>query len=327
MVRVGVIGTNWITDWFIEAAKLVDDFELTAVYSRTKERAEEFAAKYEVETTFTNLEEMAASSVIDAVYIASPNAYHAEQSNLFLRNGKHVLCEKPLAANAAEVRKMIDTAREHNVLLMEAMKSTLLPNFKVTQDNLYKIGRVRKFFSSYCQYSSRYDKYKEGIVLNAFNPIYANGALMDLGTYCIYPLITLFGEPEDIKATSVMLESGVDGEGSVLLQYEDKEAVVMYSKISNSHLPTEIQGEEGSIIIDKLHTAEHVEIRYNDGSIEELTVEQPYPAMYYEIKEFIDLIGAGKLESRMNSHDNSYKTMQVMDQVRKSIGLVYPNDK
>src|SRR5690606_15889929 len=163
--------------------------------------------------------------------------------------------------------------------------------------------------------------------VNASNPLYANGALMDLGTYCIYPLITLFGEPEDIKATSVMLESGVDGEGSVLLQYEDKEAVVMYSKISNSHLPTEIQGEEGSIIIDKLHTAEHVEIRYNDGSIEELTVEQPYPAMYYEIKEFIDLIGAGKLESRMNSHDNSYKTMQVMDQVRKSIGLVYPNDK
>ncbi|MFD1778528.1 Gfo/Idh/MocA family protein [Fredinandcohnia salidurans] len=327
MVRVGIIGTNWITERLLEAVKSVEDFELSAVYSRTRERAEEFADKYEIETTFTNLEEMAASSNIDAVYIATPNAYHAEQSILFLQNGKHVLCEKPLAANATEVKKMIETAKEHNVLLMEAMKSTLLPNFKAIQNNLHKIGRVRKFFSSYCQYSSRYDKYKEGIILNAFNPIFANGALMDLGTYCLYPLVTLFGEPKDIKATSVMLESGVDGEGSVLLQYEDKEAVVMYSKISNSHLPTEIQGENGSMIIDKLHTAEDVEIRYNDGSIEKLTVEQPYPAMYYEVKEFVELIEAGKTESDINSYDNSYKTMHVMDQVREIIGLVYPNDK
>ncbi|MDI7743402.1 Gfo/Idh/MocA family oxidoreductase [Lysinibacillus fusiformis] len=327
MVRVGIVGTNWITDKLLEAAKLVENFELSAVYSRTRERAEEVAEKYNVETIFTNLEEMAASSIIDAVYIATPNAFHAEQSILFLRNNKHVLCEKPLAANASEVKKMFETANEHDVLLMEAMKSTLLPNFKAIQNNLHKIGRVRKFFSSYCQYSSRYDKYKEGIILNAFNPIYANGALMDLGSYCFYPLVTLFGEPMDIKATSVMLESGVDGEGSVLLQYEDKEAVVMYSKISNSHLPSEIQGENGSMIIDKLHMAEYVEIRYNDGSVEILTVEQPYPAMYYEVKEFVELIETGKTISDINSYVNSYKTMHVMDQVREMIGLVYPNDK
>lgn len=327
MVRVGIVGTNWITDKFLEAAKLVENFELSAVYSRTRERAEEVAEKYNVEMIFTNLEEMAASSIIDAVYIATPNAFHAEQSILFLRNNKHVLCEKPLAANASEVKKMFETAKEHDVLLMEAMKSTLIPNFMAIQNNLHKIGRIRKFFSSYCQYSSRYDKYKEGIILNAFNPIYANGALMDLGTYCLYPLVTLFGEPKDIKATNVMLESGVDGEGSVLLQYEDKEAVVMYSKISNSHLPSEIQGENGSMMIDKLHMAENVEILYNDGSVEILTVEQLYPAMYYEVKEFVELIETGKTESNINSYANSYKTMQVMDQVREMIGLVYPNDK
>lgn len=151
MVRVGIIGTNWITDQLLEAAKSVEIFELSAVYSRTRERAEEFAA----------------SSILDAVYIATPNAYHAEQSILFLQNGKHVLCEKPLAANATEVKKMIETAKEHNLLLMEAMKPTLLPNFKAIQNNLHKIGRVRKLFSSYCQYSSRYNKYKEGIILNA----------------------------------------------------------------------------------------------------------------------------------------------------------------
>ncbi|MGB3569731.1 MAG: Gfo/Idh/MocA family oxidoreductase, partial [Priestia megaterium] len=102
MIRFGVIGTNWITDRLLESAQYVDDFQLAAVYSRTIEKAEEFAGKYDIPHIFTDLEEMAASAEIDAVYIATPNAYHAEQAILFLKNNKHVLCEKPLAANAVE---------------------------------------------------------------------------------------------------------------------------------------------------------------------------------------------------------------------------------
>lgn len=326
MIRFGIIGTNWITDRFLEASKEVNDFQLTAVYSRIKERAEEFASKYSVTTLFTSLDEMAVSDDIDAVYIASPNSYHAEQAILFLQNGKHVLCEKPMAANAAEVKRMIQVAKAHNVLLMEAMKSTLLPNFKVIQDHIHKVGPIRRYFSNYCQYSSRYDKYKQGIVLNSFNPKFANGSLMDLGVYCLYPLIVLFGEPKEVKATAIMLASGIDGEGSILLKYDDKDAVVMYSKITNSYLPSEIQGEKGSIIIDKIHTPEKVEIHYNDGTVEALTVEQSHPAMYYEVKEFVELIHQGKTESIINSYKNSYTTMQIVDKVRDEINLVYPSD-
>ncbi|KGA96775.1 oxidoreductase [Alkalihalobacillus alcalophilus ATCC 27647 = CGMCC 1.3604] len=326
MVRFGVVGTNWITESLLEAAKGVTGFELTAVYSRDSKRAEEFASKYGVTKTFTSLEQMASSEEIDAVYIATPNSYHAEQAILFLQNGKHVLCEKPLAANAMEVKTMIQVAKDHNVLLMEAMKSTLLPNFKVIQENLDKIGSIRKYFSSYCQYSSRYDKYKEGIILNAFNPKYANGSLMDLGIYCLYPLIVLFGEPNDVKATGNLLDSGVDGEGNIILKYDDKNASIMHSKITNSYLPTEIQGEKGSIIIDKIHTPEKVEIHYKDGTIESLTVEQSHPSMYYEVQEFVDIIQQGRTESTTNSYKHSYTTMQIMDKVREEIGLVFPSD-
>lgn len=326
MTRIGIVGTNWITERLLDAASAVENFELAAVYSRTSERAEEFGTKYGITNLFTNLEEMAESEEIDAVYIATPNSYHAEQAILFLQHGKHVLCEKPLAANATEVARMIQVAKNHNVLLMEAMKSTLLPNFKVIQDHLHKIGPVRRYFASYCQYSSRYNKYKEGIVLNAFNPNFANGSLMDLGVYCLYPLVTLFGEPKEVKATGLILDSGVDGEGSVILKYDDKDAVVMYSKITNSYLPSEIQGEKGSMIIDKIHSAEKVVIHYNDGTIEPLTVEQSHPAMYYEVKEFIDLIKQQQTESTTNSFENSLTTMQVLDKVRKEIRLVFPND-
>lgn len=326
MIRFGIVGTNWITERLLEAASFVEDFQLTAVYSRTEERAKEVGEKYRATHLFTSLEEMAKSDVIDAVYIATPNAFHADQAVLFLENGKHLLCEKPLAANEHEVSRMITCAKQNRVVLMEAMKSTLLPNFKVIQEHIHKVGPIRKYVASYCQYSSRYDKYKEGIVLNAFKPELANGALMDLGVYCLYPLITLFGEPEKIEASAFMLESGVDGQGSVLLQYVDRDAVVMYSKITNSYTPTEIQGEHGSMMIDKIHGAEKVEIRYNDGTVEDLTVEQSLPGMYYELAEFVRLVKQGELESPTNSHERSLLTMRTMDAIRRKIGLVYPND-
>lgn len=321
-----MIGTNWITESFITAAKVVEGFTLSAVYSRTEEKAKEFADRNGAESTFADLEEMAASNTIDAVYIASPNSFHAEQAITLMNHGKHVICEKPIASNVKELESMVSAAKENNVLLMEAMRSTVTPNFKSIQENLHKIGPIRRYFASSCQYSSRYDKYKEGTVLNAFNPKFSNGSMMDIGIYCLYPMVVLFGKPDSVKANGLLLESGVDGEGSILLNYGDKDAVVMYSKISNSYVPSEIQGENGSILIDHIQDMTKIEIRYKDGTTEDITVEQNKPKMYYEAKEFIELIERGELESRVNSHENSLAVMEIMVEARRQIGLVYPAD-
>ncbi|HHU20535.1 MAG TPA: Gfo/Idh/MocA family oxidoreductase [Bacilli bacterium] len=139
MIRFGVIGTNWITDRFLAAAKLVEDFELTAVYSRTKERAEIFAEKHQATSVFSDLNDFASSDQFDAVYIASPTALHAEQAILCMENGKHAFVEKPFASNEREVGRMIEVARANQVLLMEGMKTTHMPNFGVLQ-----IFRTRK---------------------------------------------------------------------------------------------------------------------------------------------------------------------------------------
>lgn len=326
MIRFGVIGTNNITTWFLAGASLVENFKLTAIYSRTEEKAREFANRYYVENTFTSLEEMAKSDLIDAVYIASPNKLHAEQAILFMNNGKHVLCEKAFASNSKEVNKMIEVAKKNNVVLMEAMKTTVMPNFNIAMKNIYKLGKVRRYFSSFCQYSSRYDKYKEGIILNAFNPELSNGALMDIGVYTIAPMVAIFGKPGEIKASSYMLESGVDGEGSILFNYDDMEASVIYSKISNSYLPTEIQGEDGTMIIDRVNTMGSVKIIYRDGSIEDLTTNHEQDDMCYEIEEFINIIQSGERESKINSLELSKTVMEIMDEVRRQIGLVYLAD-
>ncbi|PLR82808.1 oxidoreductase [Bacillus canaveralius] len=327
MVRFGVVGTNWITEEFIKAASEVEDFVLTAVYSRTEEKAKEFARKFGVVHTFTDLESMADSGEIDAVYIASPNSLHGKQAIIFMNHGKHVLCEKPIASNSKEIAEMMTAAKKNGVLLMEALKSTLLPNFKAVQENLTKIGTARRYFASYCQYSSRYDAYKSGNILNAFKPEFSNGAIMDIGIYCVYPLVVLFGKPDEVKATGLLLESGVDGEGSLVLKYKDMDAVIMYSKITNSALPAEIQGENGNIVIDKINIPEKAEIHYRDGSVENITRNQDRNSMYYEAKEFIDLIQSGQTESQTNSLANSAAVIEILDEVRRQVGVVFPADK
>ncbi|WP_138755801.1 Gfo/Idh/MocA family protein [Paenibacillus sinopodophylli] len=327
MIRFGIIGTNWITETFIEAAREVEDFALAAVYSRSAETADAFADKHQIAGRFTDITEMAASGKIDAVYIASPNSFHARHAIACMKQGIHVLCEKPIASNAYELRQMIAAAKENGVLLMEALKSTFLPGFQAIQENISKLGEVRRYFATYCQYSSRYDAYKSGTVLNAFNPSFSNGALMDLGIYCLYPLVALFGKPDVVKATGVMLESGVDGEGSIVLQYATMDAVIMYSKITHSSLPSEIQGESGSIVIDKISEPSRVQIVYRDGTSEDISRETSSKFMFYEAKAFIELVKASRTESNVNSFTNSLITLEIMDEARKQIGLSYPADQ
>ncbi|MBZ9635655.1 Gfo/Idh/MocA family protein [Clostridium sp. FP1] len=326
VIRFGVIGTNNITDCFLNGAAQVKDFILTAVYSRSEEKGKAFAEKYNVEHIFTDLFEMAKSDLIDAVYIASPNAIHAEQAIVFLNHKKHVLCEKALASNASQVISMINAAKINQVILMEAMKTTQLPNFKIIKDNLHRIGKVRKYFGSYCQYSSRYDKYREGIVLNAFNQNLSNGGLMDIGVYCIHPMINLFGKPKEIKANALILESGVDGEGSIIFKYDEMDAIAMYSKITNSKLYSEIQGEDGNIIIENINKFEKVKIVFRDGKEEELTQFHNEHDMCYEIETFITMIKNGDIKGSSKLLQTSKWVMETMDEARKQIGLVFPAD-
>lgn len=148
MIRFAVIGTNWITRQFVEAAHESGKYKLTAVYSRSLEQAQHFANDFSVEHLFTSLEAMAESDAIDAVYIASPNSLHFSQTQLFLSHKINVICEKPLASNLAEVDAAIACARENQVVLFEAFKTACLPNFHLLRQALPKVDKLRKVFST-----------------------------------------------------------------------------------------------------------------------------------------------------------------------------------
>ncbi|MBP2630922.1 MAG: dehydrogenase [Firmicutes bacterium] len=329
MIKFGIIGTSWITEEFIRCAKLHADFKVNAVYSRSEEKAQLFAKKVGADHIFTNLKTMAESDLIDAVYIASPNSLHAEQAILFLNHKKHVLCEKSAAANSAEMKEIIRAAKSNQVAFMEALKTTFEPGMRAIKANLSKLGKIRRYFSSYCQYSSRYDAYKAGTYNNTFNPEFANGALMDLGVYCIYPLVYLFGKPDQILASAIKLDSGVDGQTTVICQYADMDAVLMFSKITASTVPSEIQGEAATLSFYSINEIEEVTIRYNDikTAKEELVFDPSRDYMYYETKAFIEMIQQNKIESSENTFQLALDVRKLMDEVRKQIGLVFPNDK
>jgi predicted dehydrogenase len=327
-IRFGVIGTNFITDRVLEGGREDGRFEAVAVCSRSEDTARSFAAKHHLPNIFTSVEDMASSPLIDAVYVASPNAFHAQQSLLCMQHGKHVLCEKAFASNAGEVRRMIDAARKYGVVLMEAMKPTLTPAFRAVRESLHEAGTIRRYFSCYCQYSSRYDKLKEGAVLNAFKPELSNGATMDIGVYTIYPMVVLFGRPETIHAAGLTLSSGVDGQAAVTFTYGNGlVATALYGKIADSSLPTEIQGEQGSIILDRINIISDVSLVRRGGATEHIRPKTDKHEYFYEIAEFIDIILEGRKESTVNSLGNSLITIEILDEIRRQLNVRFPADK
>ena len=325
MIRFAVVGTNWITRQFVDAAHESGKYKLNAVYSRSLEQARTFARDYLVEHLFTSLEEMAASPAIDAVYIASPNSLHAQQSMLFLRHKKHVICEKPLASNLREAEAAIACARENQVVLFEAFKTASLPNFIALQQALPKIGKIRKATLNYCQYSSRYQRYLDGENPNTFNPAFSNGSIMDIGFYVLAAAVTLWGEPISVQASASLLDSGVDAHGSVLLHYGDFDVTLLHSKVSDSALASEIQGEAGSLVIEKLSECQKITFIPRGEKPQNLSRTQHINTMLYEAETFAHLIEHQQIEHP--ALQASRLTSALSTEIRLQTGVKFPADE
>ena len=329
MVRFGIVGTGRISDWVLKGAAQDSRIKVTAVCSRTVEAAKAFVQRNTLAagaTIYTSVEEMVADPQVDAVYIGTPNQTHCEYTITALNAGKHVLCEKPLAINAEEGRRMVEAARRSGCLLMEAMISTLNPNFTEAVARMNEIAPVRNYSSYFCQYSSKYEALRRGEVATAFKPGTA-GAVRDVGVYTLYPLVALFGRPSTVSAKIAKVttsEGETDVYGTAYLGYEGMDATLTWSKAYDSFQPTEIAGENGNLILDEIHIARKAEIiphaapTSGQGPKPGRTIINeglPLNEYYYEFKEFADLIEAGKTESESNSLDTSLAVLEIIDKI------------
>lgn len=325
MIKFATIGTNIITDNFLNAAKQCSDLKYFATYSRSEITAKNFAEKYKIELIFTNLYELATSKEIDAVYIASPTSFHYEQAKLMLEHGKHVLVEKPITSNAKEVLELQTIAHKNNVVLIEALRAAFDPGFHKVIDLLPSLGKIRQASISFGKYSSRYDNYKDGIIENAFNPQFSNGALMDIGVYCIHPMVRLFGEPTSLVSSSILLDKNLEGCGKVLATYNDFHVDITYSKISTTYQTNEIQGEDATLIIDSIQNPRELILIHKNGTKDTYSFPIEGSNMIYEAKSWADCI-LGK-DCSSNYSYVSIIQMKVMDEIRKQQGIVFPSDQ
>lgn len=323
-MRFGIIGTGFITDWFLDAGARCGGFQLAAVYSRNLAHAKEYGAKYGATHAFDDLAALAACPDVDAVYVASPNSLHCTHSLQMLEAGKHVLCEKPVASNSAQLNKMLDTARQHNLLLLEAMRPVLSPSVEAIRQHLHRLGTVRRASLVFNQYSSRYDKYKDGVVENAFRPEFSNGALMDIGIYCVEMMVALFGKPLRIKADGVILPGSIDGQGFILAAYTDMLAELSYSKISDGAVPSVIQGEKGALVVNHLITDSTAQLILRGGKTETVSLAKDGGDMAYEIDTFIKL--ASTPEKAAVYQQCSLDSMEIIDEARRQQGIIFPAD-
>jgi len=335
MIRFGITGTGRISDWILRGALQDSRFKATAVCSRTEAAAGDFIKRHPEAfgpdaKIFTSVEEMAACPQVDAVYIGTPNATHLPFTLAAIRQGKHVLCEKPLGLSEQEVQQMISAARQRGVMLMEAMVSTLNPLFRTAREKMKEIGDIRHYSSSFCQYSTKYDALRQGVVANSFNPQMGGGALPDIGIYTTYPLVSIFGYPDEVHSDLLNIPSefgDVNIHGNVSLKYPGMTADLTFSKAVDSFNPTEICGEKGNVIIDQIHIARKVSFiphgapasgRGKAPEAEVIAEGLPKDEYFYEFEEFINTIENGRTESSVNSLQTSLLNARLMDAIKQN---------
>lgn len=327
MIGLGMIGTSRIAATFAQAAGRCGGYRLEAVYSRGEETGRAFAREQGIAAAVTSLEELGAMEQVDAVYIASPNSCHYGQAMAMLRAGKHVLLEKPATPRAKEFEALVKEARERGLVFLEAMRTAFDPGVQKLEELMGQIGPVRRATLEYSQYSSRYDAFKRGEILNAFNPALANAAVMDIGVYAVYALIRLFGEPEEVKGFSVFLDNGMEGLGTILARYPGMVGEVLYSKITDMAQDSQIQGEEGSLLADHIARPGRIILKPRKGEEQVFVMERDANPLYDEAKAFCCMAEEGALEEAAIHQKRTLAQLRVMEELRRQSGIWFPGEE
>jgi predicted dehydrogenase len=209
MVRFGVLGTARVVPYgLLVPAKEVDGVEVTAIASRTPQRAEEFAARHGIQRRFGSYEALLESSDIDAVYIALPNGLHHEWASRALEAGKHVLCEKPLAVNAQQAQSLFDLASRRGLVLVEAMHIRNLEGLR-RQRALVAGGEFGRLIHLESCFRTPYVRFSEDDF--RLSRELGGGAALDVGCYAVSCLRYVTGEePEILRVSCKCVRPQVD---------------------------------------------------------------------------------------------------------------------
>ncbi|GBU10832.1 oxidoreductase [Erysipelotrichaceae bacterium] len=321
MIRFGVIGSGAIATQFVKEAMLNETIQIIGVVARNLEKTTVFAKEYEIETVYETVEEMLASTQIDAIYIASLHPTHALYSIMALESGKHVLCEKPCSLTPQQMLKIQEAAIKSGKLFMEAMTIGFHPLYQEMKAKIGDgiIGEITHIESHLGRMSLKEHKHF---------PNLAGGCIYDIGIYNIFFILDLLGPIQKTK-TLGRKHRKWDVIGTVQVLAEHKNGAHSYSYMTMDSLSSGravIIGTKGTIEIEPSWSTPH---KYTIKFPESEDLVYTYETscwLGFEIAAFAKLIAQGKVESPMITWERSLEIQETIAQIYADLGIELPEE-
>lgn len=325
MLKWGIIGPGKISRKFCQDLIKVDGMTISAVASRSVDRADKFAQEFNIPNKYDTYTQLAQSPHVDVVYIGTPHTFHKDHSILCLTNNKHVLCEKPIAVNTSELQAMIACAQENNCFLMEAIWTKFLPSFKKMQQLISQevIGEIKMIQADF-GFAGSYDPNSR-----LYNPKLAGGSLLDVGIYPLFLSHSLLGTPATIHALGNISPTGVDASAAIILKYESGALACLNSSLeADTPIEATIGGTKGFIKMhSRWHESRKITLHHKNETIDSWEFHDEFLGYKYEIEEVGKCIQKGKVESDRLTHHFSLNLMRTMDEIRRQIEVRYPMEQ
>lgn len=292
--KIGIIGSGRIANRFMPEAKLVSGVNTQAVYNPHRESAEHFAEKWEIDA----YDDMNAFlEDVDVVYIASPHETHYAYIRTSLEHGKHVLCEKPMVLEQKQAKELFAYAKEHQLILFEGIKTAYCPGFEKLLGIACSgtIGSIR--YIDAC-----FTKLEEKTGRELSDKKYG-GSFTELGSYCLLPVIKLFGnEYEDVRFDVVRDENGLDIFTKASLTFPRGIATAVCGLGVKAEGRLLIAGTKGYIVVEApWWKTTYFEVHYENASqVEKYSERFLGDGLRYEIRDFLNMInGSSKSDFKL----------------------------
>ena len=327
-MKLGIVGAGLIVHTLLEFVEQLP-IELTAICATQKEidKLNDLKARYSFSCVYTDYEEILQNDEIDTIYIGVNNHLHYTFALKALEKGKNVIQEKPFTSNVEQAKKLIDLAKDKHLFMFEAISTIHNPNFVEIQKLIPELGEIKIVTLNYTQYSSRYDAFRKGEILPAFDYKKSGGALMDLNIYNIHFIVRLFGSPNHVSYIANM-EKGIDTSGILTLDYDDFKAVLIAAKDCKAPFTNAIQGNKGSVSTSSpLFTLTHFEYELNGQGSVHVDKTDGAHRMKHEFEDFLKIFNENDYDACYELLDHSFRVMDVITKARKCIDLRFPDDE
>jgi len=321
-LRWGIAATGSIAASMCEALRTLPDAEIVAVGSRTPDAAVSFAQRFGIDRAHGSYEALWADDDVDIVYIASPHSHHRDMTVAALDAGKHVLCEKAFAINATQARQMVDAARRNDRFLMEAMWTWFIPAVVDIRRRVLdgEIGELKVVEANFGIPVTDPDGRHRRIDL-------AGGAMLDVGIYPVTFARFLAGDPVNAKVSGSLGATGVDATVGGVVTFANGALGVFHTSLDMmTSLGASVFGTLGRIDVEApfwFPTSFTVRVTGQ----EPVHVEMAHDGLAHEAAHATDRIRAGHRESDVIPLATTVSTMELLDDIRAQLGVIYPEER